>query len=133
MAPVSGGATALAIVGVLALVLTALGLYGIVAQTVNRRTYEIGVRRALGAQDGDIARLVVGQALALVAVGIAAGLAAGLGSARLLRSLLIAVDEVDPIVFGVAPVVLLAVCAAAAWLPTRRAVRISAASALRYE
>jgi predicted permease len=133
MAPVSGGATVLGIVGVLALILTSLGLYGIVAQTVNRRTYEIGVRRALGAQDRDIARLVVGQALAVVAIGIAAGLAAGLGSARLMRTLLIAVDAADPLVFGVAPLVLLAVCAAAAWLPTRRAVRISAATALRYE
>src|SRR5262249_39416449 len=86
-----------------------------------------------GAQDRDIARLVVGQALALVAIGIVAGVAAGFGAARLMRTLLIAVDAADPLVFGLAPIVLLAVCAAAAWLPTRRAIRISAAAALRYE
>jgi len=133
MAPASGGATALAIVGLLALVLTALGLYGIVAQAVSGRTYEIGVRRALGAEDHDIAWLVIGSAMTLVALGIAAGLGLGFGSARLLRTLLYGVDAADPLVFGVAPLVLLAVCAAAAGLPTWRAIRISAATALRYE
>ena len=131
MAPASGGAAALGIVGAVALALTALGLYGVVAQTVAHRTYEIGVRRALGAQDRDVARLVVAQAMGLVSLGLAGGLGAGLGSARLLQRLLYAVDPADPIVFGVAPVVLLAVCALAAWVPTWRAMRIDAAAALR--
>jgi putative ABC transport system permease protein len=133
MAPASGGAAALAIVGLLALVLTSLGLYGIVAQTVSRRTYEIGVRRALGAQDRDIATLVLGSAMALVIGGLAAGLVAAFGGARLLRTLLYAVDAGDPIVFAVTPAVLVGVCAVAAALPTWRAIRISAARALRYE
>jgi predicted permease len=133
MAPATGGAAALGIVAVIALALTALGLYGVVAQTVAHRTYEIGVRRALGAQDGDVARLVVGGAMGLVALGIAGGIAAGLGSARLLQRLLYEVDPVDPAVFGLAPLVLIAVCAVAAWVPTWRALRINAATALRYE
>jgi predicted permease len=133
LAPASGGATALGIVGVLALVLTSLGLYGVIAQTVSRRTYEIGVRRALGAQDRDVAWLVVGQAIVLVCAGVALGLIAGLGSARLLRTLLYGVNLADPVVFGVAPLVLMAVSVAAAWLPTWRALRINAATALRYE
>ena len=131
MAPASGGAAALGIVGVVALALTALGLYGVVAQTVAHRTYEIGVRRALGAQDRDVARLVVAREVGLVMLGMAAGLAAGLASARLLQRLLYGVDPADPIVFGAAPIVLLMVCVLAAWVPTWRALRINAAAALR--
>jgi len=117
----------------LALVLTSLGLYGIIAQTVNRRTYEIGVSRALGAQDRDVAWLVVGQAIVLVLAGIALGLVAALGSARLLRTLLYSVNLADPVVFGVALLALIAVCIVAACMPTWPALRINAATALRYE
>ena len=117
----------------LALVLTSLGLYGIIAQTVSRRTYEIGVGRALGAQDRDVAWLVVGQAIVLVLAGIALGLVAALGSARLLGTLLYSVNLADPVVFGVAPLALIAVCIVAACVPTWRALRINAATALRYE
>jgi ABC-type antimicrobial peptide transport system permease subunit len=133
IAPTTGGAAALGIVGVIALALTALGLYGVVAQTVAHRTYEIGVRRALGAQDRDVAWLVVGQAMALVVLGIAGGLGAGLGSARVLQRLLYSVDPSDPVVFGLAPLLLIAICAVASSVPTWRAVGISAAAALRYE
>ena len=132
-APATGGAAALGLVGVVALALTALGLYGVVGQAVAHRTYEIGVRRALGAQDRDVAMLVVAHAMGLVIMGIAGGLAAGLGSGRLLQRLLYGVDPADPVVFGVAPVVLIVVCALAAWGPTWRAVRINAAAALRCE
>ena len=133
MAPTLGGVAALTIVGLMALALTSVGLYGAVAQTVSRRTYEIGVRRALGAQDRDVAWLVVGQAMGLVLLGIVCGLTAGLGSARFLRSLLYGVDLADPVVFVAAPVVLTLICAVAAWLPARRAIRINAAAALRCE
>jgi ABC-type antimicrobial peptide transport system permease subunit len=122
---------ALGIVGVVALALTALGLYGVVAQTVAQRTYEIGVRRALGAQDRDVARLVVARTVGLVMLGMGAGLAAGLGSARLLQRLLYGVDPADPIVFGVAALILLAVSVLAACVPTWRAMRIDAATALK--
>jgi len=132
-APAKGGAAALGIVAIVALALTALGLYGVVGQTVAHRTYEIGVRRALGAQDRDVARLVVAHAMGLVILGIAGGLAAGLGGARLLQRLLYGVDPADPVVFGVAPLVLLLVSVLAAWVPTWRAMRINAASALQCE
>jgi predicted permease len=133
MAPVRGGAAALAIVGIVALALTALGLYGVVGQTVAQRTYEIGVRRALGAQDRDVARLVMSQAVGLVVAGIVAGLTAGLASGRLLQRLLYEVDAADPVVFGIAPLILVAACAIAAWVPASRALRIDAAAALRSE
>jgi predicted permease len=133
LAPASGGTAALAIVGLLALVLTSLGLYGVVAQTIAGRTYEIAVRRALGANDLHVIGLVAGQVMALVVGGIAAGLAASVGGARLLRALLYGVTAADPLVFAIAPIVLVAVCTAAALVPARRAVRISAAHALRCE
>jgi putative ABC transport system permease protein len=133
MAPALGGATALSIVALMALVLTSLGLYGTIAQVVSRRTYEIGVRRALGARDRDVVRLVVGDAIGLVIAGTAIGLAGGFGIAPLLRSVLYDVDRLDPLAFGVAPLVLLAVCIMGSWIPTWRAVRINAATALRYE
>jgi len=132
-APALGGATALSIVALMALVLTSLGLYGTIAQVVSRRTYEIGVRRALGARDRDVVRLVVGDAMGLVIGGAAIGAAGGFGSAPLLRSVLYDVDRLDPLVFGAAPFVLIAVCIAASWIPTWRAIRINAATALRYE
>jgi len=133
MAPAIGGATSLSIVGLMALALTSLGLYGAIAQTVGRRTYEIGVRRALGARDRDVVQLVVSDVMLLVIAGVGLGLAAGFATAPLLGSVLYDVDRFDPVVFGVAPLVLLAVCAFASWIPTWRAIRINAATALRYE
>ena len=133
IAPAIGGATSLSIVGLMALALTSLGLYGTVAQAVGRRTYEIGVRRALGARDRDVVRLVVSDAMLLVTSGVGLGLAAGVAAAPLLSRLLYDVDRFDPFAFGVAPLVLLAVCIVASWIPTWRAVRINAATALRYE
>jgi len=133
MAPAIGGATSLSIVGLMALVLTSLGLYGTIAQTVSRRTYEIGVRRALGARDRDVVLLVIGEAMLLVIAGVGVGVSGGFAAAPLLRNLLYDVDRFDPLVFGLAPLILLAVCASASWIPAWRAVRINAATALRYE
>src|SRR5262249_53668194 len=121
------------VMGIVALTLMALGLYGTLAYTVSRRTFEIGVRRALGAQNGDIVGLVVRQAMPLVLVGLASGIIFGLVGSHLLRSLLYGVEAVDPSVFGLAPVVLVVVSILATWAPTYRAVRIDASRALRYE
>jgi putative ABC transport system permease protein len=133
MAATIGGATSLSIVALMALALTALGLYGTVAHSVSRRTYEIGVRRALGARDRDVVALVLSDAMRLVVAGAAAGTAAALLGVPLLRSLLYDVDRFDPVIFGLAPLMLIVVSAVASWIPTWRAVRISAAEALRYE
>ena len=133
MAPVTGGAAALATIALVALALAALGLYGVVGQTVAHRTYEIGVRRALGAQDRDVVVLVMSQVMVLVVAGIAGGMAAGLVTGQALEQLLYQVDPQDAMVFGIAPLLLMAACALAAAVPVRRALRINAAAALRSE
>lgn len=133
LAPARSGATVLNVVGLVALVLTSLGLYGTIAHTVSRRTYEIGVRRALGAQDRDVIWLVVRQAMLLVLLGLAGGVSLSLAGSRLLSSLLYGVKASDPLVFGLAPVVLVVVCIVASSVPSYWAIRIDASRALRHE
>jgi putative ABC transport system permease protein len=116
-----------------ALVLAALGLYGLLAYSVSRRTREIGVRVALGAQAADVRRLVLGEGLTLVAAGIAIGLAAAWVASRALDSLLFGVTAADPLTYALGPLVLAAVAAAASLLPARRATRVDPAVALRAE
>jgi len=110
-----------------------LGLYGTLAHTVGRRTFEIGVRRALGAQDIQVVALVVRQTMLLVLSGLAAGIIFGFAGSRLLGSLLYGVEAGDPLVFALAPIVLLLVSVLATCGPAYRAVRIDAARALRCE
>jgi predicted permease len=133
LAPTSGAAATLGIVSLMALLLTSLGLFGAVAQAVSRRTYEIGVRRALGARDRNVASLVMRDTIAATAVGALGGLALALPAAHLLEALLYDVAATDPTVLGACVAVLLAVCAAAAVLPTMRAIRMDPATALRHE
>jgi putative ABC transport system permease protein len=127
------GATMLTLFGLLALAIASLGLYGVTAYGVTQRTQEIGVRIALGAGDGSVVRLAVGQALRATAVGGVIGLVIALGLARAVASLLFGVKPVDPVSLGGALVVLLVVAAAAAWLPARRAARVDPMEALRTE
>ena len=115
----------------LALVLAALGLYGVVAYSVARRTQEIGVRIALGATGPGVLRLVVGQGMRLVAAGVAAGLAGAWGVTRLLASLLYGVSPTDPVAFSLAAVLLGLVALLAAALPAWRASRLDPMTALR--
>ncbi len=131
--PARSGAAVLNAIGLVSLALMALGVYGLLAHAVNRRTFEIGVRRALGARNGDIVVLVLRKTMLLVAAGLAIGIIAGAAGSRLLRGLLYGVEVVDPLVFGLAPAVLLVVSLIATWAPTWRALRIEAAKALRYE
>jgi putative ABC transport system permease protein len=116
-----------------ALLLAALGIYGVVAHAVGQRTREIGIRIALGATPRDIRRLVLSSGTALVGVGLAAGVAAALAVMRLLRSLLYEVSASDPLALALAAGTLGAVALAAHWLPARRAARVAPLEALREE
>jgi predicted permease len=119
--------------GVLATLLASLGLSGVVAFSVARRTREIGIRMALGAQPGDILRSVVSHMAFLVTAGMAVGLAAAYGLSRLLDSMLFEVGSADPLAFAGACLLLGAVAALAAYLPAQRATQVDPVVALRYE
>jgi predicted permease len=119
--------------GLLATLLASLGLSGVVAFSVARRTREIGIRMALGAQTTDILRSVVSNMAILVSAGIAVGLAAAYGLSRLLGSMLFEVHSADPLAFAGACFLLAAVAAIAAYLPAQRATQVDPVVALRYE
>jgi ABC-type antimicrobial peptide transport system permease subunit len=116
-----------------ALVLTAIGIYGVMAYSVAQRTNEIGVRIALGAAQSNIFRLVIGQAMSLVAISIIIGLAGAFAATRLLTSLLFGVGAWDLGTFGGIVILLSVVAFFAAWLPARRASRVDPIVALRAE
>ncbi|HEX5437235.1 MAG TPA: ABC transporter permease [Gemmatimonadaceae bacterium] len=119
--------------GLLALVLGAIGIYGVIASTVNQRAHEIGVRMALGARPGDVLRMIVRQGLALVLAGIAIGVFVSAGVTRFLASLLYGVRPLDPLTFVLVPVVLVGVALLASYLPARRAARVDPVIALRIQ
>jgi ABC-type antimicrobial peptide transport system permease subunit len=117
----------------LALLLTAVGLYGILAYSVSRRTSEIGIRMALGARRGSVVWLVIREAMGHTAAGAMAGIAAVVASSKLIASLLYGVRANNPATMLLAVVALALVCAAAAWIPARRATRLDPMAALREE
>ena len=123
----------MSIFGALALVLAAMGIYGLMAYYVQQRTHEIGIRMALGAQSSDVRNMVVLHGMRLASLGVAIGVAAAFGLTRFIASFLFGVKMLDPVVFLVVPLILSSVAMVAVWLPALRASRIDPLVALRHE
>lgn len=117
----------------LSVLLSMLGLYGVMTHVVGLRTREIGVRMALGAQAGQVLRLVLGSGLRLVAVGLGIGLAAALGLTRVLSSLLFGIGGSYPVLLAAASLLLAIIALLACYIPARRAAHLDPVKALRYE
>ena len=116
-----------------AMLLSAAGIYGVTAYTVTQRTHELGIRIALGAQVSDVLKMILGQGMAVIGIGLAIGLAAAFGLVRLLRTFLFGVGEKDPFTFVVITLLLLFVALLACYIPARRATKVDPLEALRYE
>jgi ABC-type antimicrobial peptide transport system permease subunit len=123
----------LGIFAAMALLLAAIGIYGVMSYSVGQRTHEIGIRGALGASRSDILSLVLKQAVHVAIAGIAVGIPATFGLTRFLRAQLFGVTATDPLTFAAVPAILLVVALAAAYLPALRASRVDPITALRQE
>jgi putative ABC transport system permease protein len=132
-APRRIGTSLLSGFSMLALLLAAVGIYGVLAHFVGQHRQEIGVRMALGATPHSVLQLVVGKAMLLVAVGVGAGLLGALALSQLMAKLLFGVSPMDPLTYVGLPLVLAGVALAACWIPARRAMRVEPMEALRYE
>jgi putative ABC transport system permease protein len=116
-----------------ALVIATVGIYGVISYAVSQRAPEIGIRMALGAQAGDVLRMVIWRGMRLALIGVALGLAAALGLTRVMKTLLFNVSETDPATFGLIALLLLSVALTACYLPARRATKVDPLIALRHD
>jgi putative ABC transport system permease protein len=121
------------VLSIFALLLAAVGIYGVVGYSVGERTHEIGIRIALGAGRGSILRMVVGQGMVVVVIGAAAGLAGALAVTRVIASLLFGIAPSDPLTYTAISALLLTVALIAMYLPARRAMAVDPLVALRYD
>jgi ABC-type antimicrobial peptide transport system permease subunit len=133
LVPQRVAASVTASLGLVGLLLAAIGIYGVTAYWVTRRTHEIGIRLAMGAQRADIVGMVLRQGLSLAAIGSAIGLAIAAGASQLLAVFLFGVPPMDPLAFGGAAVLFAAVALAACYVPARRATKVDPLIALRCE
>jgi ABC-type antimicrobial peptide transport system permease subunit len=123
----------LAVFAGLALLLSSIGIYGVISYVVGQRTNEIGIRIALGAQQRDVLRLMLGEGMKMALLGVAIGVAVALGLTHLMVNILFGVSATDPLTFLGVATLLVVVSLAACWIPARRATRVDPLVALRYE
>jgi putative ABC transport system permease protein len=117
----------------IALILAAIGIFGVVSYSASQRTHEIGIRMALGAQRHDVLHLILGQGAKLAALGLGIGVVLALLLTRLIASLLYSASATDPLTFGAVAIILLGVAVTACYIPARRAARVDQMVALRYQ
>jgi len=117
----------------LAVVLSSIGVYGVISYLAGQRTHEIGIRMALGARRADVLRLMLGESLRMAGVGVVIGLAAAFGLTRLMSKMLYGVKATDPLTFAGVAVILAAVALTASLIPALRAMRVNPTVALRHE